>query len=325
MTDNLDDTDKERYDVVLRNLDKNQISVQSQVQQEYSLTSSIFTKNKENERSIESNERILKDKLALVTKSMANNSTSDNTHFHTIETIYYILGYSLTFLHLLTEIENSIQFCASGTLHPSVISIDDIHAEIKTVRQYQNASTLGNVTQLSFSELTKFLKVACAKTSNKIVYYISIPINYETNFALFHLLSMPSLVGSHDYVSVLPEVRHVLQGTEVALAVTSQCPKLGAFHVEVLPETNQFLLCFPTSQNLIFTCNGFVEKWSLQGIFLFGSNYCTITFDNPVLKVQLNTTGELELADFALTNVSHVNLLVFNFTLAHFNLDYPGF
>ena len=146
LTGNLDDTDKERYYALLRNLDKSQISVETQVHQEYSLTSAIFNQNKENERRLESNERILRDKIALVTKSMANNSISYNTHFHTIETIDYILSYSLTFLHILTEIENFILFCASGTLHPSVISVGDIHAEIKTIKQYYNESIPGNLT-----------------------------------------------------------------------------------------------------------------------------------------------------------------------------------
>ena len=212
---------------------------------------------------------------------------------------------------------------------------------------------------LNANSLSPFIKVNCGSSDDKLLYYISVPINYSIKFVLYHLISIPTFVKS-DYFSVVPAHRHILKedNSETYFALTKPCKKLATTYqcdeatpissescstrmisthkstgcpivavninhsyIEPIPETNQVLLCLPKLEHLEFYCTNKVEKRNLQGIFLFSSTSCDIMYEGSFLPKNLNTTGELTMSDFFISNITMHTRLPFNLTLEHLQLN----
>lgn len=130
LTGNMDDTDKQRLDNMLTNLDKGEISLENQVQNGYSLSNEIINKNRDNLNRIETNEKILARKVQSIAQSAQNSSLSLTYHQQVTEAINYAIDCSLTFLNILTDIETSLMFCTNGQLHPSVITPNNCNKKL---------------------------------------------------------------------------------------------------------------------------------------------------------------------------------------------------
>lgn len=360
VTGNMDDIDQERLEKITRNLDKNEINLENQVKNGYSLTTAIINKNQETFKRVEQNEKILTEKIGYLQR-IQNQTFSEIHDHHFTETLSYLSSYGLTLLTLIQEIENSLLFCNNNQLHPSVISANDLRQEIKSIYSYYHESIPLDLTTLPPYLMEELLKVSCEIKLGKIYYYISVPVNFETNFTLYKLLSLPSYVRSEYYLSVIPERRFILEdpSTSTYLSPTVSCVKLptrfqceeaSPMHqdscsvravkrtqslicpkvfvnlndsfVQSIPETSQYVFYFPRTETVEFNCPSYSERKVMIGIYLYYNRNCVVSFRNQTLPTSFNTTAEMLISDFALSmENSSYSLLPFNVSLSHLQME----
>lgn len=68
---------------------------------------------------------------------------------HILETMNYLLSYSLTFLFFMTKTETFFLFCNNNQVHPSMIIAYELYSEIKTVRKFYREALPKNITNHS--------------------------------------------------------------------------------------------------------------------------------------------------------------------------------
>jgi hypothetical protein len=135
-------------------------------------------------------------------------------------------------------------------------------------------------------DLESLLKVNCKIETNQIIYFISIPINFENDFELYYLQSLPT-VHESEFVTIIPNVKYFLKFNNEIKPLKDMCAKSRIYqcqnefidhnnpsceeeillhrntslchytklnikksHIEVIPEINQYLGIFPSEEKI---------------------------------------------------------------------------
>ncbi|VEN39916.1 unnamed protein product [Callosobruchus maculatus] len=118
-TGNLDDDDAKRYDQAIEVLQKDQDHVINTVNQQISLTHEVLKNNNKTFTLMVHNQATIKQAL--------DDMQKNNTYYFTILDTLLQLKFNLdTLLSIIDTLENAIAFAKIGSLHHSIISIDEM-------------------------------------------------------------------------------------------------------------------------------------------------------------------------------------------------------
>lgn len=344
VTGNLDAEDEKRYSKILDHLQNNQQKINNQLKHQYSVNQKLTEQFNKTLETIKQNENILKSKIEQLLHVVVGGALNQNKLFiHDIYTQFNTL-FTMT-LNVLQDIENSLTFCKLHVMHPSIIKSHDLFVELNKIYKYYNNELPLEPIPKNMPELEKMITVNCKLESDKIIYFIEIPVNYATEFNLFHLLPIPTKYQS-EFVTVIPNKNYFLKSVDGHIKSLNglctkgnnyQCPNkinevpddscekniilkndnkncqyikinIKRNHIEVLEEVNQFVAVFPTPGTINSYCKQGDEVKNLQGIFLIQEDDCKIEFQNQILTFNNETYGKpivLENYDIQL-NMSHV-------------------
>lgn len=328
ITGNLDAEDEKRYTHILKHLESNQYKLNEQLKNQYSLNHELIEKFNKTVETIKHNELELKLKIEQLLHIVVGGTHNLNKLI--IYDIYSQLNTLFSMiLSVMKDIENSLTFCKLHAMHPSIIKINDLYSELNRIyKNYNNEFPL-EPTLENIPEFEKLITVNCKLHSNKIIYFLEIPINYETNFELFHLIPIPSKHET-EFVTVILNKEYFLKSYDGQIkslkdtctkGTIYQCPNkiedtddrscekniilhndnkhckytkvnLKENHVETIEEINQFLVVFPIQETISASCQLGDEIKTIQGIFLISENNCQMKFRNQKLNFQEGTFGK---------------------------------
>lgn len=344
ITGNLDDNDGIHFDKIIGQLQNNQDNIEKQIKMQYTINKDIILEFNNTVKNIAHNEQLINNRISELVDIIEDD-------FETSETLVtkdlfnqLIILYS-TILNILQEIENSLTFCHLKTYHPSILSISDLYKELEKVSEHYGRQLPLELKLENMPNFQRLLSVDCKIESKRIIYFISIPINFDIDFELCYLLPIPSKT-QEGYVTILPNNKYFLKSNNLVKSLDNpcirgsvyQCPtqalnnnadeceikllqnedtKLCQYinleiphnHLEIIPEINQILVVFPQEDVVKFQCPNDVENKRIDGIFLIEQNECNVIYKNEKVEFEQKSFGK--------------PLFIDNLNVANFNITLP--
>lgn len=327
LTGNLDETDGERINKILSHLETNQGLLQNQMHLQYSLNNEViqnFNRTVQNIIHKENTFNTRIDQLLTITQK-----TLDKTDTLFAKDIYnqLIIIYN-SILTVLQDIENSLTFCKLKTLHPSIITPTELFNELEKISKFYNQELPIDLTYQNIFDFEKLIEVNCHIEETRIIYILSLPINFNIDFDLYYLLPVPTYVES-TYATIIPRSKYILKSKDIIKPLSErcilnkpyQCPsyllsntdtsceyeilfkketisceliklELDGNKIELISEINQFLVLFKSKDKLIFYCDQNTEGENIEGIYLVDSQPCKVSYNNNELSFKDHTIGK---------------------------------
>lgn len=329
ITGNLDNNDGDRIYKILDHLRTNENNIIAQLQMQYSVSHSLIQNFNNTLKDIQHNEDTLK--LKILELSELSRGSTEREDILSVVNIYHqlIILYN-AILNTFQDIENSITFCKLGVVHPSIIRSKELFHELQKIYvHYKNQLPF----ELKFENILNFesiIKVNCKIDLNKVTYFLTIPVDFEDEYQLYYLLSLPTKYQS-EFVTVVPNIKYLLKSknddaikslnancvqgrphhcsNQLLTSSPSSCEKkiiqqetssnctftrlrIAQNHIEVIPELNQYLAVFPNEEKLQINCQNRVETKILQGVFLIKENICKLVFQGEELPLREFSIGK---------------------------------
>lgn len=261
LTGNMDAEDAVRINKITSHLQKNQHTLQEQINNQYSINNNILMQFNSTIKNIQYNENQLKDKILELGNYIQNTTKIINDL--EIKDIFnqLIITYNII-LNVLSEIENSVTFCAVGVLHPSIIKVHDLISELqKLVPFYKDQMPLP-VNIQNILQYQSLMKVHCQHSTDRITYFLTIPLEYPTQFEMYYLEPLPTQIQD-EYFTIIPNFKYLLKYQNIIKPLSDICDTGSIYHCP---------------SKLITTGNSTCENNAIQGNSTDG---CQFTKINP--------------------------------------------
>uniref|UniRef100_A0A8D9BKZ6 Envelope protein n=1 Tax=Cacopsylla melanoneura TaxID=428564 RepID=A0A8D9BKZ6_9HEMI len=311
---------------------------------QYTINNNVIKEFNKTIKNVEHNELILRTRIDELTEII--DESFEAVEILTAKDLYnqLIIMYN-TLLNILQEIENSLTFCHLRTYHPSILTTDQLYEELKKISEHYGKKLPIELKMEKMPDLQRLISVDCRLENNKIIYLLSMPINFDIEFDLFYLLPIPSK-SSKGYVTILPSNKYFLMYNHLVKSLDSICIQSRIFqcsssqlnnnveecelrllqkedttqcqyvnleiprnYLEIIPEINQLLIVFPKEELIKFQCPSDKENKKLDGIFLIEQNDCKFIYKDEHIEFEQSSRGKPILID-------SLNLADHNFTLS---------
>ncbi|KAJ8912959.1 hypothetical protein NQ315_000015 [Exocentrus adspersus] len=215
-------------------------------------------------------------------------------------------------------------------MHPSIINPHDLFLEIENISQHYQSSLPFEVKYENILDFESILKIHCKIDSDRITYFLSMPIYYEREFNLFYMLPIPTKHQS-DYLTIIPKSKFFLKdSSDNSIRPLSDmctqgkwyhCPnnlqvnyrtpceenillnqnssgchftrlEIKENHIEAISETNQYLAVFIREEKIVAHCKGSTDTILLTGTFLITRDSCDLFFKEKKLVFQETSHGK---------------------------------
>lgn len=333
ITGNLDNDDKERFEKIINELDKKDQNSQSKINQQYSVVNQLIANYNRTLHAIQFNNDQIKLKISEI-NAVVNSYDGQLIIFKDL--LHHLQTSMNLILNVLSDIETSITFCKQGILHPSIVSTHVLQSEL-----YKLSLNLTDV--LTYESL---IKVRCNVRSERIVYFLTLPIYKTTDYHLYYLYPVPWLINN-SYTTIIPKHKYLLKQTnsnEVLPLIdrcafnemfycnaallsyaTSGCEsnilsngstfgcKFTKLHItdnylSIVPETNQLIAVFPQEDRIIIKSTNQAETMSLQGIHLINPKADSVYYHDKLMSAQLTSIGSPTFLSIPPLNLESLNL-----------------
>lgn len=210
---NLDASDGERYDKIIRELKTNQKGLTESVTNQVSVSLQIINKFNETVNQVSKHEKLLESKIKQISWMVQKATYKENSNYIRNSLIEIIELY--TFVDsLLQDIENSLTFCKLRTIHPSIIKSEDLYTELKALENRLSAEQLPLKPERNTIHLFEnFIDIECFILNNKVTYLLHVPVTLKEQFELFHLYSAPILKesGQSQFKVIIPRSKFLIK------------------------------------------------------------------------------------------------------------------
>lgn len=213
LTGNMDATDKEKYDEILRKVESNDYHLQHNVEQQLSINKNLIKEFNHDIQTVQDNTFKIRSYFKLLSNSTANLELNQNylLLFNTLQILY----------NKISGIETSLEFCKLNMLHSSILS----YREIKRIAQDSKVSLISDQPEI----LWHLTKVHCSLHSTFISYFLQIPLSspqYETFFLLSYPISIKHEVATVNVnPSLIIRYNDILSGDCTLLQENYYCNK----------------------------------------------------------------------------------------------------
>lgn len=207
---NLDASDGERYDKIIREMQTNQKSLTESMSKQISISLEIVSKFNETINQVAKHEKVLESKIKQISWIVQKTTYTENSNYIRNSLIEIIELY--TFVDsLLQDIENSITFCKLRTIHPSIIKTEDLFKELKALENRIGTDQMPLKPELyNINLFLNFIDIECFILNNRVTYLLHVPITLNEKFELFHLYSAPIFKESQ-FKAIIPRNRFLIK------------------------------------------------------------------------------------------------------------------
>lgn len=339
ITGNLDSEDGENIEKFLKQLERNQIGLQEQLKMQFSVTNGLIDKFNATLENIQHNEENLSNKIAYLSE-LTKESFEVTSILYVKELYSQILMLFNIINGLLQDIENSLAFCKLKTIHPSIIKPRELLSELLKISSFYKDELPFELTYENIPNFQNIIEVNCHLEKSKIVYLLSLPINFKTNFELYYLIPIPTLMNSQ-FITLMPSTKYLLKFENNFKPLTGRCTFNTFFscpskllssddvtcekqiilhsntqnckyvqlnipqnEIELLHDINQYLAVFPHKDTLTLKCKQETQIENFNGIFLVDKEPCNIIYKEQELLFERKSVGKpLILKDINFTSV----------------------
>lgn len=133
-----------------------------------------------------------------------------------------------TILNILQDLENSLTFCYLKTYHPSILNTDDLYKELEKISNHYGRQLRLELKIENIPEFQRLLSVNCKIEESKVIYLLSIPINFNIDFELCYLFPIPSKTED-GYVTIIPNNKYLLKSKNLVKSLDSPCIQSSVF------------------------------------------------------------------------------------------------
>lgn len=327
LTGNLDADDGAKYDKILKHIQDNEHHIQNQLNMQYSISRQIIKNFNETVQDIQKNNLMLKLKITQLSEILQD----ETNHLDLLTTKDMLNQIVILYNIILNEIQNletSIAFCKIKTLHPSIMKSKDLFLELQKISNHYKNELPFDLTQNNILNFESVIDVNCKIDKNKIIYLLTIPINFEDIFDLFNLLPIPTIHKS-EIITIIPDVKYFLKLKNDIMPLSDICAKSKVYqcpnklrtnhrtpceegillkgqsnncqftklqvtsnHLKIIPEINQYLAVLPKKEKIEIKCKEDAEIKTLQGIYLIKEENCKIIFRDEELLFQSTSHGQ---------------------------------
>ena len=210
VTGNLDASDGERYENLIKKLQENQNKLAINIRNQNSISTSVINKFNSTIQQIGQNEMLIENKINQISIIVQKTTYRENMHFikdilNQIINLYEIIN------SILQDIENSITFSKLKVMHPSIITFNDLLKELKKLEKIVGSNNMPLSTNLENIFLfEKLIDVDCFVLNNKITYLLRVPITYPNSFEYYHLYSIP-VIHQSLFKVVIPRDKYLIK------------------------------------------------------------------------------------------------------------------
>ncbi|KAF5288243.1 hypothetical protein FQA39_LY04011 [Lamprigera yunnana] len=186
---NLDAADGERYEKLFKQIKQNENKLQNQNLENIRISKELTTNFNKQLENIKFNEMNLKSKIEKI-ESFIKTQMQWQQIFSIKDTFNQMISISISLIEIIEEIETSLSFCNINLIHSSIVSPRDL---FNITKQIFDENKLSFQNFWSFSEL---IKSHCKLTGNMIRYLLEIPLYLETDYDLYQLTAIPTIVNN---------------------------------------------------------------------------------------------------------------------------------
>lgn len=299
---------------------------------EYTLSHQLIQNFNDTIQDIKHNEILLKSKILTLSHLAKQDAIDVDILFATDLLNQLLLLYNII-LNILQDIENSLTFCKLNALHPSIIKPNELFNELYKISYYYPNKLPFSLKHENILDFESIIKVNCKVDANQIMYFLSVPIDYDTEFELYYMLPIPTKHNS-EFSIINPNTKYLLKSikdnsikplnnkctkgkvyhcpsqSQVNYKATceeqillfdnsSQCSfnklEITHNHIELIPEINQYLAVCPQAETIKIKCQDQLESKTLFGIYLLKEESCKIYFHEEALSFKDATQGQPQL------------------------------
>lgn len=323
---NLDAEDGRKYDKIINHMKHNMKSLQDQLEMQYTVNDKIIQNFNSTIKDIEHNYLVLRSKIVQLSNIIQNKIQQQDILFAKDIFNQLIILYN-SVLNVLQDVENSITFCKLQTLHPSIIKTIDLFHELQKIAKFYKDQLPFELNYENILNFESVIKINCKLESERIIYFLSIPINFKENYDLYYLKSIPTIHKS-EHVTIIPNTRYLLKHENRITPLRNICMKSAIFQcpshlisrynascekqvllhsnsehcqytrlniednqLDFIFEINQYLGVFPKEEKIISECEGQTETQNLNGIFLIKNNDCKLIINNEEINYNARSYG----------------------------------
>lgn len=339
ITGNLDEEDGTRFRKIINDIETNGQNLQQQMNLQYTLNTETIKRFELTIKNVEHNEELLAQRIT----EIAQMTDKGHDPFIFMEPTYnqLIILYNNLY-NILQEIENSLTFCQTKTFHPSILRFEELQIELNKLESLHKGQI--PIRNKSLSELQTLIDVSCKVKNHKIIYFLSFPINFDTDFNLYFLLPIPTL-NNLVFTTILPKNKYLLKSDRTIKPLKEMCAsnnpiqcfsnnldhsnpdecetqilqakqltncqyselEVEGNYIDYIAEINQYLVVFSKLDILKLDLDTGIETKELQGIFLIELTNGKLIYRDELLDFQQVSSGK----PFILNNIN-VNITKFS-------------
>lgn len=195
---NLDAADGERYEKLFKQIKQNENKLQNQNLENIRINKELTINFNKQLQNIKFNELNLKSKIEQI-ESFIKKQFEWQEIFSIKDVFNQIISISINLIEIIDEIETSLSFCNLNLIHSSIITPKDL---FNITKQIFDESKLSFQNFWSFSKL---IQSHCKVSGDMIKYLLEIPLYSETNYDLYQLTAIPTIVENRIITLNIPQ------------------------------------------------------------------------------------------------------------------------
>lgn len=206
ITGNLDYEDGDRFESIIKQLEKKQNTLNKNINKEYSLSIEIINNFNKTLQDLYFNQHTITARLLEAASTIKQKIVAIiNIHniAMTLNEIHFIYEEAQK---VLDRLHNAITFTRLKILHPSVINTKDLFNSLTKLQKILSTENLHF--EVSYENLNSFIKLMttdCYIYNSKITFILNIPLFNQIKFNLYKLYAIPTWLELNTLQVMLPD------------------------------------------------------------------------------------------------------------------------
>lgn len=220
---NLDQEDAERYDRAIESLQSKQQQVISQLNKEISLTTKILENYNKTISLVLHNQDVITQGIQKI-ESEFNTFIFDFSHYMQTRDILDQISINLNMLiDFLTNIENAISFAKLGTLHHSILKLDEMVEIVEKLLELHSDSQVIYSNKNEYYKYYDIVQVKAFYSNKRLIFALEFPLVHPSQFSHYHLYSIPTSSST----TIIPENTYLTMSNDFYQYQATPCQNMN--------------------------------------------------------------------------------------------------
>lgn len=189
---NLDQEDAKRYDEAIEQLQSNQDKIINTFNKQISLNIKLLNNYNETLELIQHNQDVISQRINDIQHEVSKLNFEFSQYQKVRDVLDQISDNLNSLILFLTDLENAITFSKLGTLHRSILNIDEMKMIVNKLIKLYHPEQLMYTKEIDLYNYYNLIDVKSYYSGYRLVFVLSIPIVYPYPFNYYHLYPIPT-------------------------------------------------------------------------------------------------------------------------------------